>query len=157
FALASRHLDDLATKVVGAGIHVHANADIPGQFNAYHQTNGNWVARTSSLFGLDVTGAVPGWDSNVTNKDQRAVPLQGISTLGPVLTPSYRSQPQTWKVWHRIKASGGTTVVTHRGLCGAQPLPAMPALQINAIGGAKTAINTFALGDITGGSGPGSL
>jgi hypothetical protein len=157
FALAPQHLDDLATKVLGAGIHVHANADLPGQFNAYHKTNANWIARMNALFGLDVTGAVPGWDSSVTNKVQQPVPLNGVSTLGPVLNPNYSAVPQTWKVWHGLKAISGTTVVSHRGVFGAQPLPAMPALQIKTGDRAKTAINTFGLGNITGGLQPGSL
>jgi hypothetical protein len=65
-AVCGAPLDEIATQAIGAGIHLHANTDLPGQFNSYLETNADWIALMSSLFGLDVTSAVPGWDSSVT-------------------------------------------------------------------------------------------
>jgi hypothetical protein len=68
-----------------------------------------------------------------------------VSTLPP-LTNGYTDNVRTWKIWHGVQASSGTTIVTHTGLDRTQP--AMPALQIMNLGTAKTAINTFALADL---------
>jgi hypothetical protein len=140
------HLDRIATEAISAGINVHASSDLPGQFNAYHHTNANWANHMSALFGLGVTNAVPGWDSWATNffEDNHRINLKGVRSLG-ALSPAYTGQLQTWKIWHEIKSDSGQTVVTHTGDRGTKP--PMPALQIKTIGRAKTAINTFALGD----------
>jgi hypothetical protein len=139
-------LDRIATEAISAGINIHASTDLPGQFNAYHHTNANWVTNMSYLFGLGVSNAVPGWDSWATNSagDNRLIAFKGVRSLG-ALSPSYTGQLKTWKIWHGIKSDSGLTVVTHTGNGGSQP--PMPALQIKTNGRAKTAINTFALGD----------
>jgi hypothetical protein len=139
-------LDRIASEAISAGINIHASTDLPGQFNAYHHTNANWVNQMSFLFGLGVSNAVPGWDSYATNfiGDNHAITFKGVTSLG-ALSSSYTGQLQTWKIWHGIKSVSGLTVVTHTGDRGSQP--PMPALQIKTIGRAKTAINTFALGD----------
>ncbi|HYV27748.1 MAG TPA: beta-galactosidase, partial [Candidatus Eisenbacteria bacterium] len=146
YQMDPRHLDRI-TNVVSAGIHVHANADLPGQFNAYHQTNTNWAALMSYLFGLNVASAVPGWDSGATNilALHQQLNFKGVKTLG-TLANGFIDQIYTWKIWHGITANSGTTIVTHTGASGTQP--AMPALHTKTLATAKTAINTFALGDI---------
>ena len=138
-------LDRIATNAVPRGIHIHANADLPGQFDAYSQPNANWTTRMSSLFGLDVANAHPAWDSGVTDTLYDQLVFQGIANLGP-LTNGFTDNALTWKIWQGITASSGTTIVTDTGTNGSQP--AMPALQIKDLGTAKTAINTFALGDL---------
>ena len=49
------HLDRLLTDLIPAGINIHANGDLPGQFDAYSHPNRNWTAIMSSLFGVDVS------------------------------------------------------------------------------------------------------
>ena len=148
FQLDPRHLDAIASEVVGAGVHVHADADLPGQFNAYHQPNPNWAQRMSTLFGLNVSRAVPGWDagSNDPNDMFRLVRFTGVNPLGPLVS-GYSDLLGTWKIWHGLRASSGTTVVRHKGL--GDVISLLPALQIKTLGSAKTAINTFGLGDTT--------
>ena len=139
-------LDRVFTNAIPNGIHVHANADFPGQFDTYHHFNLSWASRMSSLFGLNVSAAYPGWDSGVTNPTlYNRVFFTGVNNLGP-LTNGLTDNVLTWKIWHGIQANSGTTIVRHTGNNGTQP--AMPALHIKDLGTAKTAINTFALGDL---------
>ncbi len=145
YQMKPAHLD-LLTNVVAAGIHVHANADLPGEFDAYNRPNPVWVARMSSLFGLNVAGAMPDFDSGATNLSYTYFTATGTGTLGP-FTPAYSQQMSTWKIWKGITASSGSTIVTHHGSFDLLPAP-IPAMQINPSGHAKTAINTFALGDM---------
>jgi hypothetical protein len=152
FQMNPGDLDRIATNVIPSGIHVHANADLPGQVDTYQKPNTNWISRMSSLFGLNVANAVPGYDLGVTYADYHGtLNLTGISNLGG-LTNGYVDQHGTWKIWHGITANSGTTVVTHTGNNGSQP--ALPALQIKNLGPAKTAINTFALADTFNGTLP---
>ncbi len=144
YQLNPAHLDRL-TNVIAAGIDVHANADLPGQFNAYNKPNPNWAARMSSLFGLNVAAAIPGWDSGATNLAYTNFTATAIAALG-TFAPGYSEFMTSWKVWHRITASSGTTIATHQGAGNSQA--PMPALQIKDLGSAKTAVNTFALGDV---------
>lgn len=145
YQLSAAHLNRIVTNVIAAGIHIHANADLPGQFNAYHFTNPNWTAQMSSLFGLNVSSAVPGWDSGVTNTPFAFFSTTGASSFGG-FTPGFVEPLFTWKIWHGITANSGTTLATHRGVNDSQA--PLPALQIKNLGTAKTALNTFALGDL---------
>lgn len=139
-------LDRIATNVIPAGIHVFADADFPGQFDAYGRSNANWVSRISSLFGLNVSSAVPGYDEGGSQgvNYNGTINFTGVANLGAFF-PGYSSHLGTWKIWHGVQASSGTTVITHTGNNGSQP--AMPALQIKNLGTAKAAITTFALAD----------
>jgi hypothetical protein len=145
FQMTPTQLDRVMNEVVARGIHVHANADLPGQFDAYHRLNPNWAARMSQIFGLNVAGASEGFDSGAINTDYHRLFLTGVQALGP-LPMGFSDDLQTWKIWHGVTPSSGTTVVTHTGDQGSQP--AMPALQIKTLGAARTAVNTFALGDL---------
>ncbi len=145
YQLAPNHLNRIATNVVAAGIHIHANADLPGQFNAYHFSNPNWSAHMNNLFGLNVSGAAPGWDSGVTNVQFAYFSTTSTASFGGH-PPEFIEPLFSWKIWHGITASSGTTLATHRGMNDSQA--PMPALQIKNIGTAKTALNTFALGDL---------
>ena len=144
YQLKPEHLDQLANRVVPAGVHLHANADLPGQFNAYHHPNANWAARMNSLFGLNVATATAAWDSGILDTAYHPITFTGVGSLGSLL-PGYSDQLYTWKIWHGVSASSGTTIVTHRGDRGTQP--PIPALHIKNLGPAKSAVTTFALGD----------
>jgi len=139
------HLDRVATNVIPACIHVHANADLPGQFNAYNRPNSNWASRMNSLFGLNVAGAAPGWDSGATELLYTHFTASSTAPLG-AFTPGYSEYMTSWKIWHGLSAVSGTTIATHKGSADTQP--PMPALQIKNLGSAKTAVNTFGLGDV---------
>src|SRR6185503_1244909 len=117
----------IATNVIAAGIHVHADADLPGQFNAYNFANPTWVSRMSTLFGLNVAGAFPGFDSGVTGVDFAEFTATGAASLG-AFTPGFPETMYSWKIWHGLTAASGTTIATHRGV-GSSQAP-MPALQI---------------------------
>lgn len=144
YQLAPEQLDRLADTVLPAGIHIHANTDIPGRFNAFHNPNANWVERTREIFGLDVSEAVPGLDAHARDEAYRRIELEAPAAFSP-FPAGYQQAFQTWKIWHGVKADSGTTVLTHRGVENTRP--AMPALQLKTHATAKTAVNTFALGD----------
>jgi hypothetical protein len=148
-AMNPAHLDHIATNVTQAGIHLHANGDIPGECDSYGRRNPNWINRTASLFGLDVTAAAPGLDSGVTNITFQGISFQGASSLGP-FSPAYSDGLSSWKVWHGLRAGAGATIVTHKGINQSQS--PQPALQVKELPRARTAINTFALGDTYGGT-----
>ncbi len=147
FKLNPAHLERIANNVIPAGIHVHANADLPGQFDAYDRRNTNWISRMSSLFGLNAGGtpATCPVNSGVTAELYSNFSLTAVASLG-AFTPGYVEPMVSWQVWQGLSASSGTTIVTHKGCDDLQA--SMPALQIKNLGTAKTAINTFALGDI---------
>jgi hypothetical protein len=79
-----RHLYQLATNVIPAGIHLHAQADLPGQFDAYCRTDPNWAGLMQTLFGIVVTSATPGLDLIATNDCYAPINLRGTSNLGPI-------------------------------------------------------------------------
>jgi hypothetical protein len=146
YQMNPHHLDVIASQVIPAGIHVHVDADLPGQFDAYHAPNPDWPARMSSIFGLDVSKAQPALDAIVTNDFYSTISFQGLRPLAP-LTASYAASVQTWKIWQGIGATSGTTIVTDTGYLASQT--GVPALIIktNSPGQGRSAINTFALGD----------
>lgn len=149
YQMNPQHLEMLATNVVAAGVHVHANADLPGQFNEYHQPNPRWASRMSHLFGLNVGGANAVWEAASTDPNSasfyRFLSFDGIGTLG-TFTPSYVDQIGVWKIWEGVTASMGSTIVNHRGLSGSATVP---ALHVKSMGAARTAVNSFALGDVS--------
>src|SRR5262249_3008295 len=144
FTLKSRHLDIIVSNVVSAGIHIHANADLPGQFDAYLQTAPDWVQRMDYLFGLDVANAISPWDAGAASDSDLGNPqrldLNGAQALGP-LAQNYHDAVGTWKLWQGLISSSGATIVTDTGFRGTN-LP-LPALKTKTIGSSKTAINTF--------------
>lgn len=146
YQLSPSVLQSLRTDVIPQGIHVHANADLPGEFDAYHRPDPSWLDQTEAIFGLDASGADPGWDSGATDSPAaaRLVTLKSTGGFGSI-TPDFDASLYTWKIWHGIRARSGSTVLTHTGLDGTQT--PMPALQFKDHGTARTAINTFALGD----------
>ncbi|MBL9168801.1 MAG: beta-galactosidase [Verrucomicrobiales bacterium] len=149
YQLSPSTLETITNRLFPRGIHLHANADLPGQFDAYHQPNRNWPGLMRGIFGLEVASAAPGWDGGSTDSpaSTRAVFLRGASGIGDI-TPAYFAEFVTWKIWHGITASSGKTIVTHTGVNGSQG--PMPALQFKDHGIARAAVNTFALGDTYG-------
>ena len=151
YQMDSARLDALANNVIPAGIHVYANADMPGQYNPYHQTNAAWAARANYLFGLNVTNAYPGWDGGAYPTAWWSDYLQYVTftpgtALGPI-SNTFARHWMTWKVWNNLSANSGTTLVYQTGH--PEGSGSYPALHINGHGSAgKAAINTVALGDI---------
>jgi hypothetical protein len=154
FQLDAPRLDALETNAIAAGIHVHAEADLPGRFDEYHRNNLNWTSRMDSIFGLDISAAVPGWESGTTYiegyKDYSNVAIQVVAPFGP-LTNNFNFD--TWKIWHGIAATSGSNLLTQTGNEGSQP--AMPGLHVkeHGAGQGRAAVCTFAFGDIQSGDG----
>ena len=101
FQMDPRHLYQLATNVISAGIHLHAQADLPGQFDAYCRTNPNWAGLMQTLFGIDVTAATPGLGLIESDDCYAAINLRVPLNLGPI-TPGFLADLQTWEMWQRI-------------------------------------------------------
>jgi hypothetical protein len=153
YQLAPQQLAALQTRVLPAGIHVHANVDLPGQFDAQHRPNPHWATHMNALFGIHAQHAVPGAEAVATNDFYTTVRFQGLRSLGPVLVPTYSGSVQTWKVWHGVAVDDAQAIVTHSGHMGTAP--GTPALVIrnHLPGQGATALNTFALGDTYPGGG----
>jgi len=142
--------DDLVglANLLDRGIHIHANLDLPGQFDANHQDNPSWNGAMAKIFGLDVSPARPAWESGTRpGADWSAgyAPVllnpEPAGILGQTQTKTIR----TWKYWQGVRpASGGTAqawIETESGL------RLGTALVTKEHPLARTAINTFALGD----------
>ncbi|MBI3416112.1 MAG: beta-galactosidase [Verrucomicrobia bacterium] len=140
-------LDAVATKVLPAGVHVHADADIPGRFNAYHHTNDNWAARMDEIFGINVAKAAEGLHAIVTKDDYQAISFRGVSGLGGLFGPNYRATFKTWEIWHGLALTSGKTIVTHSGFQGAAPNTPALVIKSGTSGHGKSALNSFALSD----------
>jgi len=124
YQMEPQDLDRLSREILPAGIHLHANADLPGRFDARHRLNPAWPRAMDTLFGLEVTRAVPAWDAGVLEEDQmrtyRKLFLQVVSDLGP-LQAGFTDSIRTWKIWQDVRTTRGTTVATHTGIEGGHP------------------------------------
>ena len=143
--MAPEDLEAIATQVLPAGVHVHANADFPGQFDAGGRANPVWAARMKSIFGLNVQSATAAWDAGATSIDYQDLYFTPADPGGPPLAPGITDYLRTWKFWTGVTADQGTTVVWHRRLPSGIPTP---ALHFKDHSPGKAALNTFALGDI---------
>src|SRR5207245_8898133 len=121
------------------------NPNIPVTSYAHNHATSQWASLRNSRFGLNVAGAVPGWDSGATELLYPHFTAASTAPLG-AFTPGYSEYMTSWKIWHGLSAVSGTTIATHKGSADTQP--PMPALQIKNLGSAKTAVNTFGLGDV---------
>jgi len=157
FQMDPRDLSKIATNVLPAGIHIHAQADLPGSLDAYGRRNTDWPVLMRNLFGIDVTSAAPGLDQAVTNECYSPINLSGAATLGSI-TPSFTASLATWDLWRGISPVSAKVVLKQFGfpdyVHGESPCPYLdpnpyPALLINSpgLGRGKTAVNSFALGD----------
>jgi len=152
------HLQRLATEVLPAGIHIHADADLPGQFDAYSRANPDWASLMRTIFGVDVTRASLGLDLIVTNDCYSPIHLLGAATLGSI-TPSYAVDLKTWKLWRNVAPISATAkvILTAFGFPVSDSEPGCPYLDMThypallthspGAGQGKTAVNPFALGD----------
>jgi hypothetical protein len=140
-------LETIATDVLNAGIHVHADADLPGQVDAYVRPNPNWAERMNSVFGLDVSSAVDAYDKQAINDETTNLTVFGSTTLGPITT-NFVERFTTWKIWEGVRAVSGLTLLNDTGVNGRQANSRIPALQLTTHARAKTAITTYALADI---------
>jgi hypothetical protein len=152
--MAPSQLEHLVTKVIPAGIYVHARADLPGQFDAYGRVNTNWMRVMRLVFGIEVSGASLGFDLISTNDCYSPIHLRGVATLGPI-SPSYAVDLTTWKFWKNVLPVSATPILTGCGFSSSEPhcpyLDLTPyfalLIKTNAPGQGKAAVNPFALGD----------
>lgn len=146
FQLRPEYLDVLRTQVVPGGIHLHANADLPGQFDAWHRPNPNWPAFMRDVFGVETAGAGTWVDLWATNSGGRNFTLSQTAAGLPAGTFN------TWKAWRGLTATSDTTVAA-RFLAEGAAGPAQPALFQRSDGASRRALNAFALGDTFVGTG----
>ena len=145
--------DDLGAlpKVLDRGMHIHANLDLPGQFDANHRDNPGWGAATAKVFGLDVSQARPAWDTGIKPGEDWSsgyAPLLLTPEPTGILGQTQAKTIRVWKYWQGVRpASGGTAQVWSETESG---LRLSAALVTKEHPLARTAINTFALGDFIG-------
>ena len=149
------HLERVVTNVLPAGISIHAQAELPGQYDAYCRSNSNWVSLMRTLLGVDVSTAGPAFDFGVTNDCYVPIHLIGAADLGPI-TNNFATGLVTWKFWQRVMPVSAHEVLTGSGFSDATDgcfryldTTPYPALLVNAAGAGqgRTAVNPFALGD----------
>ncbi len=125
YQMSSNRLAQL-TNVVAQGKHVYANADIPGQYNAYHQVNGNWNSVIQNIFGLTVSAATDPWHGAVSgsweSKFSHARINNVITPLG-ALTNGYHLETGlgAWHLYSGVAAHSGATVIQTVGYPDSSP------------------------------------
>ncbi|HMO65628.1 MAG TPA: hypothetical protein PKE47_10485, partial [Verrucomicrobiota bacterium] len=140
FQLRPDYLDALRTQVVPHGIHLHANADLPGQFDAWSRPNADWLPFLREVFGVEAAGAATWVDLWATNAGGANF------TLGQTPAGLPTGTFNTWKALRGLTATPGTTVAA-RFLPEGQGGVPQPALFLRTAGGSRRALNAFALGD----------
>ena len=139
---------DALTTMLDRGMHIHANLDLPGQFDANHRDNPGWEAAMAKVFGIDVSQARPAWDSGIRPgadwSGGYAPLLLNPATTG-ILGQTQPTAIRAWKYWHGVRpASGGTAQAWSENESGLRLSAAMITKEHPA---ARTALNTFGLGD----------
>jgi hypothetical protein len=151
FQLRPEHLAALKPLFLDRGIHLHAAADLPGQFDGRHVPNPGWNTAMADLFGLDVTHATNAFEAGAAPRGNWAdgfTDLQPAMAPGATLTiPAAGLAPfATWKIVGSIKSTGsGITQATLTSAAAGSDLPALITKQHPA---ARTALTSFGLGDI---------
>ncbi|MFH1021171.1 MAG: beta-galactosidase [Pseudomonadota bacterium] len=142
--------DDLATlaKVLDRGMHIHANLDLPGQFDANHRDNPGWASTMAKVFGVDVSQAKPAWDSGIrpgADWSSGYAPLLLTPEPTGILDQTPPKTIRAWKYWQGVRpASGGTAQVWSETESGLRLSAALVTKEHSL---ARTALNTFGLGD----------
>jgi hypothetical protein len=135
-------LNFIRTTVIPAGVHVYADADLPGMQDYHVQPLSDFVAEVDSIFGIDATDT-SGYDDPVEN-EQYGIDFVDLDlTVTQDLSPLTSGRQDTFRVWkysNQTLATTGTVYATHPN--------GNPALIIKDNGTAKAAITTFSLGDI---------
>lgn len=140
-----KDLQTIETHVLGGGIHLHANADLPGQFDSGGDLNPAWAAAMGRIFGFNAAGARAFWSSGVTSA--LSSELRFIAGPNPLPGSSLTRSITTWQIWQNLTATDALVPVFHSGYQG--NAPRTPALLLKSHPAARAAINTFALGEIS--------
>lgn len=146
YQLEPNQLEALSKHVLPAGVHIHANADLPGQFDRYMRPNPDWPALMDSVFGIGVAAAERGLEAGVIDDFHGALTLRGGPPL-PGAGGVYSAVVHTWQIWHGVTTTSGRTIATHTGLTNSQPNTPALVLKEHGAGQGKTVVNTFAAGD----------
>ncbi len=142
--------DDLSAlaKLLDHPLHIHANLDLPGQFDANHRGNPGWAMAMAKVFGVDVSQARPAWDSGIqpgADWSSGYAPMLLAPAPNGILSHTQPQAIRTWKYWHGVRpASGGAPQVWSEN---ESTLRLGAALVTKEHAAARTALNTFGLGD----------
>ncbi|MHB1014068.1 MAG: beta-galactosidase [Desulfurivibrionaceae bacterium] len=145
--------DDLAalTKLLDQSMHIHANLDLPGQFDANHRNNPGWPAAMAKVFGIDVSQARPAWESGTRPEADWSggyAPLLLNPEPNGILGQIQPKAIRVWKYWQGVRpASGGVPQAWSETESGLRLSAALVTKEHTL---ARTAINTFSLGDFIG-------
>eukprot|EP01094_Clydonella_sp_ATCC50884_P029676 TRINITY_DN9372_c0_g1_i2.p1 TRINITY_DN9372_c0_g1~~TRINITY_DN9372_c0_g1_i2.p1 ORF type:complete len:1362 (-),score=400.66 TRINITY_DN9372_c0_g1_i2:63-4148(-) len=151
------HTFDQLYDIVRGGLHLHASSDLPGRFTEYHAPQPKWERAMDELFGLNVSMAVPGFDSGVFKQNWTDTYKQMLfyDERGDDPQPPFRDV-WVWKMWREVATTHARTLFTHRAVLN-DTLPVQPALVVatpNVRGGAgplgKTAVHLHSVGDVLG-------
>lgn len=139
---------DALTRLLARGMHIHANLDLPGQFDANHRDNPGWSSAMAKIFGLDAGHARPAWESGIhpgADWSGGYAPIFLTPEPAGILGQTQPTTIRTWKYWLGVRpASGGAAQAWSETESGHR---LSAALVTKEHPDARTAINTFALGD----------
>jgi len=140
-------LDTLATNVLESGTHIHADADLPGKYDAYVRENPGWEAWIQQVFGIDASAADAPWDKWARTEAYGNLTLNGVADIGP-FHPGYSVDLASWKIWHGVANVSAEVILQHQGLNNSQA--PMPAVAVKAHPDAYAALSTYAMADTFG-------
>ncbi|HSR36908.1 MAG TPA: beta-galactosidase, partial [Desulfurivibrionaceae bacterium] len=151
FQLRPEHLAALKPRFLDRGIHLHADADLPGQFDGRHIPTPEWRTAMATLFGVDVRRAVNAFEAGAAPRGEW---ITGFTDLTPApaskatlaIPPAGLVPFATWKIVNGIRPmdDGAVQAILASPAIGSD----LPALVTKKHPAAKAALNPFALGDI---------
>lgn len=159
--LSQAHRDRLEALVAG-GVHLFAEADLPGRFDAYSRPSPGWSESMRRLFGIETGAAAPSFEGWSVPTGASGVDFGGNFTRvalhieAPVawLAPGHPDLVyDAWKTWAGLTASAGTTLISASGGTGtssAAGASAGPVLHVHQLGLGRTALCTVPIGDFNG-------
>ena len=143
-------LSYIYNKVIPAGVHVYADADLPGMQDNHVAASPDFVSQVDNIFGINATNA-SGYDDPVENEEFGIHFMPITTTVSLALAPLTPGRQDTFRVWKysdMTVSTSGNVYATHSN--------GNPALVLKNHAHAKAAITTFSLGDISpDGSGDG--
>ncbi|MFZ5774015.1 MAG: beta-galactosidase [Thermodesulfobacteriota bacterium] len=132
--------------LLARGVHLHANGDLPGQFDGQHVPNPAWRQAMAELFGVKAENSTVAFESGSVplgdwQRYYTQVRPQRLATATLPITDAMLHPLATWKLQQGTAAGPGATaqLATESG---------MPLLITASRGNARSALTTFALGDI---------